>query len=124
MAVHDIARALQQYVGHAVVRADRAAVINGLFSSALYSFVTSILQRESEFPRDDFLGEVTFGNEKRHDKNAMGKCSAENGGNRGLDFPKCLKHLGEHTTTAQLIGVLIRWGARLGVHRRAVANKH
>ena len=64
MLLDDVARPGEQHARHAVVRADRAAVVNRPVAPLLDASKIGLAARsQAELARDDFLGEVTFGDE-------------------------------------------------------------
>src|ERR1051325_6994892 len=73
MLLHDFASAAQKHVRHAVVSADRAAIIELLRSA----FRLPHPWFESQFPRNDFLGEVAFADEEGHDEYTRSEHAAQ-----------------------------------------------
>jgi hypothetical protein len=100
MVRDDIARTLEQYSRHAVVRAYRPTVINGLGSPALHPLVTAIFEREAQFPRNYFLGEIAFGNKKGHDENPRRECRAQHGRKTRFQLPEGFDYLSENAAVA------------------------
>src|SRR5436190_13593773 len=88
MLVYDFAGAAEEDVGHAVVCADRAAVVEDLGVAALN------MRRgedtppylKAEFTRDDFFGEVAFADEEGHDEDSRGEDAAQDAGQVWLNF--------------------------------------
>src|SRR5439155_26322481 len=69
MLFDDVARAGQQHLRHAVVRADWTAVVERLAAALLHAReVRLVVRAQAEFTRDDFLGEVSFADEQRHNE--------------------------------------------------------
>ena len=67
----DFDNTLEDDCGHAVVRADRAAVVQALGTALLDAGKGLLAGRaETQLARDDLLGEVAFADEQRHDEHA------------------------------------------------------
>ena len=88
-------------VGHALVGADRAAIVERL-SAALLDAREARLSNlaETEFARNYLFRKVSFANKERHDEHARRKGAAQHSGQCGFLFPKSLQDLGEQTATA------------------------
>src|SRR5687768_9686501 len=96
------ASASQQNVGHAVMGANRAAIVQHLFAAPLHSWkigFTGLAQ--SKFTRNHFLREITFADEKRHDEHARCKDAAQDSANGRFQFPKRFDDLAEDAAAAQ-----------------------
>src|SRR5438477_5151965 len=71
MFLHDITRAGEQDLGHALVSADGAAIVNGLVAALQHAFIFARrASRHAEFARDDFFGEIAFADKEGNDKNS------------------------------------------------------
>ena len=125
MFVNNFTGARQQHVRHAVVRADRTAVVNRPAAAPLRAGkIGSIIGAKAEFARDDFLGEITFADEQRNDEDTRRKYAPQHAANGRLEFPEAFEHLREKLAAAQFIRVLIRRRGGIRVQRRAMADQH
>ena len=125
MFLNNFTGARQQHVRHAVVRADRTAVVNRPAAAPLRAGkIGSIIGAKAEFARDDFLGEITFADEQRNDEDTRRKHAPQHAANGRLEFPEAFEHLREKVATAQFIRVLIRRRGGIRVQRRAMADQH
>src|SRR6185436_5892214 len=67
MAFDNLSRAGKEHWRHAVVCADRSAVIERLRPAFLHACeIGLITAAQTEFPRNYFFGEITFTDENRH----------------------------------------------------------
>ena len=121
----DAARPRQKHLRHAGVGPDRPAVIEGLAPMQARAGKTgAVLRGESQFPRDDLVGEVAFADKQGHDENAGGEHAAQNLPDVRLLLPKGLLHRCQDIAAAQLIGVLVNRRGRIRVDGRSVSGQH
>jgi len=126
--LHHFPSAGEQDLGHAVVRANRAAVKKSLFTALFYKrmaldFGFWALDFESQFAREDFLGEIAFANEERHNENSGRKNSAQHLREIWFLFPERFLDLRENFSPAQIVGVLVSGRGGIGIQRRAVTGQ-
>ena len=125
VVLDDAARAGQEHLSHAVMGANRAAVVERLGAALLDAReIGLVIRAQAEFARDDFLGEVPFADEQRHDENARGEDAAQHATDGGLQLPETFDDLREDAATAEFIGVLVGRRGRIAIERRAVAHEH
>ncbi len=121
--LHDILRPGEQYLGHALMCANRSAIVQCLLAPALHAVESTGRSRlqETEFPWNDLLREVTFADEKWHNEHSPREYAAKHSGNAGLKLPKAFDDLGKDSPPPQFIGMLV--GRRRGfrVQSRAMS---
>ena len=114
----DVARPSQQHGGHAVVRADGPAVEKRLFAPPLHTGELLLnLGAETEFARNDFLGEIALADEQRHNKHPGRESAAQDSGEIGFLFPESFQHLREESAAPKFVRVLVSRRGRICVER-------
>ena len=108
--LHDPPGAGQQRAGHARVRADYAAVVQGLPVVLADTPEGSVIVcLETKLEGQHFLREVTLADEQRHDEDAPGLDAAQHAAHSGLLLEEPFPHLGEQLARTQFSGVLACW---------------
>ena len=86
--------------------------------------IRGVLPAKPQFARDDFLSEIAFADEQRHNKNPRGENPAKYLPNIRLLFPKCFLNLRENFSPPKLIRMLKCRGSRISIQRGAVSDEY
>jgi hypothetical protein len=119
-----VCRAGHDDVGHAVVGADRAAVVERLPAADLLSWKVSVaIFAETHFAGDHLLGEIALADEIGHDEHPGSGGPAQRAVDVGLLLPEALDDLGKYVSLTQFVGMLMGWRRGVGVQRGAVSDQ-
>src|SRR5207247_2492745 len=121
---HNLASAGENHAGHAVMRADRAAVVKRLLAAFLHARQILLrIRAQTEFTRNDFFREIAFADEQRHDEDSWSEHAAQHTGDARLKLPKAFEHLRKNLASAQFVRVLMSRRAGFRIQRRAMAHE-
>ena len=116
-----------QHRRHAVVSSHRPTIKEPLAAALRRHRERSqaLLARcqQSQFTRNDFLGEIAFTDEERNEKHPGGKNPATNLPEIRLLLPESLLDLRKTSATPKFISMLPSWRGGIGIERRPVANQ-